>query len=285
VPDFSLDTYWSTYRQRIETMLAPWIPNQSPTRLGDAMRHAVLQGGKRLRPLLAIATAEALNGDANLAAEAGCIIELIHAHSLVHDDLPCMDNDVLRRGKPTVHVAFDEATALLAGDALLVRAFEVLSGLKTSRLADFLQTISEATAAMIRGQMADMEPHATEEELCFVHRNKTGAIINAAVRVGALASDADERQLKQATRFAEGLGLAFQIVDDILDETATAAELGKTPGKDREAHKGTFVTLYGIEQARIEAERQVKDAIMAIQDWPHPEALVAIAQFVLTRKY
>lgn len=282
--DFSLDTYWAHHRKNIETLLESWIPKLPPVRLGEAMGYAVLQGGKRLRPLLAIATAEALNGDQNLAAQAGCVIELIHAHSLVHDDLPSMDNDTLRRGKPTVHVAFDEATALLAGDALLAYAFEVLSTLETPNLRDLLRVISQATGSMLRGQMADLEPHETREELEFVHRHKTGAIIIASVLVGAIVSGASKAQIEQATRFAQGLGLAFQIVDDILDETATVAELGKTPGKDREAHKATFVSLYGIEQARVEASRQIEEALAAIQGWPHPEALQAIAHFVLTRK-
>ena len=292
---FLLEEYWAERQNKFEVLLERLIPLSEPFSLFEAMRYAVLQGGKRLRPLLSVACAEALGapeGVVETAALAGCCVELIHAHSLVHDDLPCLDNDLLRRGKPTVHAAFGEALALLAGDGLLSYSNKVLveqlkDRLEPSLLLRLSNELSTATFDMVRGQVADVlheGKEVSDEELSFIHRHKTGALILAAVRAGTLIAGGESR-LEEADVYARSLGLAFQIVDDILDETATASELGKTPGKDRDKGKATFVKLFGIEGSRIEAARQVETAIQAVQSWPHPEPLSAIARFVVMRKH
>ncbi|HEY9766012.1 MAG TPA: polyprenyl synthetase family protein [Chroococcales cyanobacterium] len=292
---FLLEEYWAERQKKFEVLLERLIPLSLPLPLFEAMRYAVLQGGKRLRPLLAVACAEALGapeGVVDTAALAGCFVELIHAHSLVHDDLPCLDNDLLRRGKPTVHAAYGEALALLAGDALLsysnkMMIEELRDRLEPSLLLRLSGELSDATFDMVRGQVADVLHEGKEvssEALSFIHRNKTGALILAAVRAGTLIGGGESR-LAEADLYARSLGLAFQIVDDILDETATASELGKTPGKDRDKGKATFVKLYGIEGSKIEAERQVEMAIQAVDSWPHPAPLSAIARFVVMRKH
>ncbi|MGE5707204.1 MAG: polyprenyl synthetase family protein [Bacteroidota bacterium] len=289
---FSLDAYWQSWRATIEETLERLLPPTTPAPLSEAMRYAVLQGGKRFRPLLAAATAEAFGGDREtqeMAMRAGCCVELIHAHSLVHDDLPCLDNDLLRRGKPTVHAAFGEAMALLAGDGLLSYAFrvlpETLEGLEPSIVLALSRELAGATFDMVRGQVADVlaeGQEVTPEGLSFIHANKTGALIRYSVRAGAHVAGGD---LPGATAFAEHLGLAFQIVDDILDETATAEELGKTPGKDRDAGKATYVRLYGIDQAREEAKARSDEAIRIASHWPNPEPLAEIARFVVLRNH
>lgn len=246
---------------RVEQALLDWVPADAPAGLGEAMRYAVLDGGKRLRPLLVLAAAEAVQGHAAAALRAACAVELIHAYSLVHDDMPCMDNDVLRRGKPTVHVRFGQAQALLAGDALQALAFELLTPegdeVPASMQAALCGLLARAAGAagMAGGQAIDLASVGrvlTEAQLQAMHRLKTGALLQAAVRMGAAcATPALPAHTRVALdQYGAALGLAFQVVDDILDVTADSAQLGKTAGKDAAADKPTYVSLLGLTEAQ-----------------------------------
>ena len=244
----------------VEQALSAWVPESAPAGLGEAMRYAVLDGGKRLRPLLAVATAQAVTGAAavpELALRAGCAVELIHAYSLVHDDMPCMDNDVLRRGKPTVHVKYGEAQAMLAGDALQALAFELLleHNLDVTVSAQLARELAHAAGhqGMAGGQAIDLAGVGqvlTQQHLEEMHRRKTGALLLASVRMGAIAVNAQPKQMQALQRYGQALGLAFQVIDDVLDVTADSATLGKTAGKDAAADKPTFVSLMGLAPAR-----------------------------------
>jgi farnesyl diphosphate synthase len=246
--------------QQVEQALSVWVPSSAPAGLGEAMRYAVLDGGKRLRPLLAMGTAQAITGIApvpELALRAGCAVELIHAYSLVHDDMPCMDNDVLRRGKPTVHVKYGEAQAMLAGDALQALAFELLleHNLDVAVSAQLARELAHAAGhqGMAGGQAIDLAGvgHVlTQQHLEDMHRRKTGALLLASVRMGAIAVGAHPKQMQALQRYGQALGLAFQVIDDVLDVTADSATLGKTAGKDAAADKPTFVSLMGLAPAR-----------------------------------
>jgi farnesyl diphosphate synthase len=246
--------------QQVEQALSAWVPASAPAGLGEAMRYAVLDGGKRLRPLLAVGTAQAIMGNTQvpeLALRAGCAVELIHAYSLVHDDMPCMDNDVLRRGKPTVHVKFGEAQAMLAGDALQALAFELLleHNLDVTASAHLARELAHAAGhqGMAGGQAIDLAGVGqvlTQTHLEDMHRRKTGALLLASVRMGAMAVGASAIQMQALQRYGQALGLAFQVIDDVLDVTADSATLGKTAGKDAAADKPTFVSLMGLNPAR-----------------------------------
>jgi farnesyl diphosphate synthase len=287
---------WSAERlQRTEDALEAWVPASAPARLGEAMRYAVLDGGKRLRPLLVIAACEAVAGHAEAALRAGCAVELIHAYSLVHDDLPCMDNDVLRRGKPTVHVQFGEATALLAGDALQALAFELLSpedaGIPERTQARLCRLLAQAAghAGMAGGQAIDLAAvgkSLTEPELKQMHRLKTGALLQASVMMGAGCGEPDARAVAGLRAYGGAMGLAFQVVDDILDVTADSATLGKTAGKDAAQDKPTYVSLLGLEPARAYAGELLAQARSALSTTglPDTRALLALAEMVVHRE-
>ena len=249
--------------QRVEARLEAALPDpgRSPQHLHQAMRHAVLGGGKRLRPMLVYAAGETTGADQSLLDDPAAAVELVHAFSLVHDDLPAMDDDALRRGRPTVHVAFDEATAILAGDALQALAFSVLaeSPADPALRVAWLQSLAEATGArgMCGGQALDMAATGARLELNALerlHALKTGALIRSAVRLGALAGHADATTLAQLDDYATALGLAFQIRDDILDIEADSAQLGKTAGKDQAQDKSTYPALLGLDGARRHLE-------------------------------
>ena len=238
------------------------------------MRYAVLDGGKRLRPLLVLATSEAVGGDAAGAMRAACAVELIHAYSLVHDDMPCMDNDVLRRGKPTVHVRFGEAQALLAGDALQALAFELLvpgdGSMAPALSAELcrLLALSAGAAGMAGGQAVDLASVGRPlslEALEEMHRQKTGALLQASVMMGAATGNVSASVRDHLVRYGACLGLAFQVVDDILDVTADSATLGKTAGKDAASDKPTFVSLMGLSEAQAYADRVLDQAHKALQ--------------------
>lgn len=224
----------------------------------EAMRYSVFAGGKRLRPVLMLMTCEMCGGDINEVMPFACALEMIHTYSLIHDDLPAMDNDDLRRGMPTSHKKFGEATAILAGDALLTKAFEVVSQYSGSETARAMRAInilavSAGTEGMIGGQIVDMESEnktITLDELRYLHLNKTGAIIRSACAIGALMSGADETKIQAVDEFAKNLGIAFQIQDDILDVEGTEEELGKPIGSDAEENKNTYVSLLGAEKSR-----------------------------------
>lgn len=224
----------------------------------EAMRYSVFAGGKRLRPVLMLMTCEMCGGDINEVMPFACALEMIHTYSLIHDDLPAMDNDDLRRGMPTSHKKFGEATAILAGDALLTKAFEIVSQYSGSETARAMRAInilavSAGTEGMIGGQIVDMESEnktITLDELRYLHLNKTGAIIRSACAIGALMSGADETKIQAVDEFAKNLGIAFQIQDDILDVEGTEEELGKPIGSDAEENKNTYVSLLGAEKSR-----------------------------------
>ncbi len=274
---FDLQGWMQPHLDRVEQSLSNWVDASAPAGLGEAMRYAVLDGGKRLRPLLVLAAAEAVGAGASEAAlRAACAIELIHAYSLVHDDMPCMDNDVLRRGKPTVHVQFGEAQALLAGDALQSLAFELLTpqgqGVPEGVQARCAGLLARASGywGMAGGQAIDLASVGhmlTEDELRQMHRLKTGALLLCSVQLGAACASAVPAQVQEALgRFGQALGLAFQVVDDILDVTADSATLGKTAGKDAAANKPTYVALMGLEAAQRHADELAQQALQALTD-------------------
>ncbi len=254
---------WTLAAQRaVETALEAWVPIDAPSSLGVAMRYGVLDGGKRLRPLLVLAASEAVHGHAAGALRAGVAVELIHAYSLVHDDMPCMDNDVLRRGKPTVHVCFGQAQAMLAGDAMQALAFEVLTPdgdvvppALQARLCALLAR-SAGHAGMAGGQAIDLASigmSLDEASLRNMHRRKTGALLQASVLMGAACGTTDARAQRALADYGAAIGLAFQVVDDILDVTQASETLGKTAGKDLHHNKPTYVALMGLGAARRHA--------------------------------
>jgi farnesyl diphosphate synthase len=305
---FQLDD-WARFRlDQVEHALDRWVTAEAPVGAGhgapaalvDAMRYAVLDGGKRLRPLLVMAAHEATVAEPGMGAQASlraaCAVELIHAYSLVHDDMPCMDNDVLRRGKPTVHVRFGEATALLAGDALQALAFELLTPqddsvdtLTQARLCSLLARAA-GSAGMAGGQAIDLASvgHAlTETELREMHQLKTGALLQGSVAMGAQCGTPDARALIALQDYGAAIGLAFQVVDDILDVTADSGTLGKTAGKDAENDKPTYVSLMGLERSKTYAQALWAQAQQALQrsGLANTQALAALADMVVNRAH
>jgi len=287
---------WSLpHLERVEDALSRWVGIDAPVLLGDAMRYAVLDGGKRLRPLLVLAASEAVGGNEEAALRAACATELIHAYSLVHDDLPCMDNDILRRGKPTVHVKFGEADALLAGDALQALAFELLTpddaDIPPVIQAKLCRLLARAAGSegMAGGQAIDLASVGValdEASLRQMHRLKTGALLQGSVEMGAAcAPDLPPQQLAALREYGAALGLAFQVVDDILDVTADSHTLGKTAGKDAASDKPTYVSLLGLDGARAEARQLLDEALAALDRCGLPEtgALSALAKMVVDR--
>ncbi|MBO9541195.1 polyprenyl synthetase family protein [bacterium] len=291
---FSLSAYWDDRAARVEEALTALLAPRRPEPLWEAMAYSVVAGGKRLRPLLVLAACEAAGGRPEAAMGAACAMELVHTQSLVHDDLPCMDNDTLRRGRPTNHVVYGEALALLAGDGLLTYAFQVLAEdlprhIPAARAAGAIAEFARATLGMVAGQVVDVRSEGQpidKETLEYIHRHKTGELLRVACRLGAHAAEADDATLSALTAYAEALGLAFQIVDDLLDLTGTAEELGKSPGKDAAVQKATYPALYGVEAARAEAERQIRLAEEALAPLGAAATpLRAIARFVSERKH
>jgi len=269
--------------------------NIKPTTIHRAMRYSLFAGGKRLRPILCLAAAEACRGKINDALPLACALECIHTYSLVHDDLPSMDNDDFRRGRPTCHKVFGEGIAVLAGDALLTIAFEIVSHAKTSRRYDMSALLREISVAagsqkLIAGQVADLEAEGKNVErrqLQFIHENKTSAILTTSVRLGAMSANADARKLSAITQFGQRLGLAFQVIDDILDVTQTSEILGKSAGKDVAAKKATYPAVIGLEKSRLEAKRLTREAhnALSIFSGRDAEALHALANYLLEREY
>jgi geranylgeranyl pyrophosphate synthase len=280
--DFTMQ--FEAYRQRVEQGLDRLVPAAStpPARLHEAMRYALLGGGKRLRPVLTLATAD-LCGARHDALPAAVAIECIHTYSLVHDDLPCMDDDDLRRGRPTTHRQFDEATALLAGDALLTLAFQLIGrhyAGQPALAAELSREIADAAGSerLIGGQMADLlaeeRADATAAELEFIHLNKTAAMLTVALVAGGLCAAAEPAHLAALRRAGRDLGLAFQIIDDILDATADTATLGKTAGKDARAGKTTYVKLHGLDASRRLARGHTDSALHALEPLPGDKAFL-----------
>ena len=288
---------WSEpHLAQVEAALSRWVGNDAPEKLGDAMRYAVLDGGKRLRPLLVMAARDAVAGNREAALRAACSAELIHAYSLVHDDLPCMDNDVLRRGKPTVHVQFGEADALLAGDALQALAFELLTPDDETAVPPAIQATlcrllarAAGSQGMAGGQAIDLASVGLtldEAQLREMHRLKTGALLQGSVEMGVACGANVRAETVGALRdYGAALGLAFQVVDDILDVTADSQTLGKTAGKDAAADKPTYVSLLGLDGARKEAQVLLAQALAALDrsGLTDTGALRALAGMVVDR--
>ena len=264
VPRAEFDAWVRSQLAAVEDCLGLWVSADAPGGLGASMRYGVLDGGKRLRPLLVLAAAQAAAGSRSAALRAACAVELIHAYSLVHDDMPCMDNDVLRRGKPTVHVQFGEAQAMLAGDAMQALAFEVLTpdaaddsmplGLQ-ARLCGLLARAAGA-AGMAGGQAIDLASVGQpldEATLRDMHRRKTGALLRASVLMGAACGEINGQAREALADYGDCIGLAFQVIDDVLDVTQDSGVLGKTAGKDVDANKPTYVSLMGLDAARRHA--------------------------------
>ena len=291
---FHFSTWSGAHLDAIEQALSHWVVTHAPAGLGEAMRYAVLDGGKRLRPLLVLAASEAVQGNPAAALRAACAVELIHAYSLVHDDMPCMDNDVLRRGKPTVHVRFGEAQALLAGDALQALAFELLTpeGDDVSALqqATLCRLLARAAGheGMAGGQAIDLASigrDLSEDELQQMHRLKTGALLQGSVMMGAACGQTDARASEALSGYGAAMGLAFQVVDDILDVTADSSTLGKTAGKDAAHDKPTYVSLLGLERSRQYAQELLLQATgaLAASGLVQTRALQALAEMVVNR--
>lgn len=292
----------ASYREKCQQLISPLLESllqakqSNNQRLYHAMHYSVMNGGKRVRPLLTLASCEAVGGHIQQAISPACAVELIHAYSLVHDDLPAMDDDSLRRGKPTTHIAFDEATAILAGDALQTLAFELLSSPDLTKQPPetklrMLQLLAQASGAagMVGGQAFDLEATGravTLEQLEHIHRQKTGALINASVQIGALASGlATEQQLQQLSDYATAIGLAFQVQDDILDITADTQTLGKQQGSDKVLDKATYPALMGLEKAQDYAKQLQEQALDALAGFAQSaDILRELARYIVTRK-
>jgi farnesyl diphosphate synthase len=286
---------WSADRlARVEQALCDWVVADAPAGLGEAMRYAVLDGGKRLRPLLVLAASEAVQGNQQAALRAACAAELIHAYSLVHDDMPCMDNDVVRRGKPTAHVKFGQAQALLAGDALQALAFELLtpeeSAVPASMQAALCRLLARSAghAGMAGGQAIDLASvgcSLTEDKLREMHRRKTGALLQASVMMGAACGVTNPSAHSALQDYGAAMGLAFQVVDDILDVIADSATLGKTAGKDAAHDKPTYVSLLGLDRSRAYSQELLGQALQALgrSGLRDTQALHALAMMVVDR--
>ena len=293
----NLKNYLRTRQRKIDRALDGYLPKASakPATLHKAMRYSLFAGGKRLRPILCLAAAEACRGSIDNALALACSLECIHTYSLVHDDLPSMDNDDFRRGRPTCHKVFGEGIAVLAGDALLTIAFEIVSRAKAAPRYDVAILLREIAVAagsqkLIAGQVADLEAegkNVKRDQLQFIHENKTAAILRSSVRLGAMSANADPKKLSAITRFGQRLGLAFQIIDDILDVTQTSEILGKSAGKDVAAKKATYPAVIGLEKSRAEARRLTRQAHNALSIFNNSDAepLHALANYLLEREY
>lgn len=283
----------------VDDALDRWLPAESelPQRIHQAMRYSVFAGGKRVRPILALAGCEAVGGSIQSALPAACALELIHTYSLIHDDLPAMDNDDFRRGRPTSHKVFGEAIAILAGDGLLTEAFKLLSDPRFSsdstpeRVLAVIHEIAvcAGTWGMVGGQVADMEAEGSADVnlpmVQYIHTHKTGALIKASVVAGALLGGADDRQLAAIRRYGEAAGLAFQIADDILDIEGTTEEIGKDAGSDQARGKATYPALMGLAASKQEAVEMLKEALQALEPFgTAAEPLCAMARYIVERK-
>jgi farnesyl diphosphate synthase len=289
----AFDSWMNQRLDEVERALQAWVPADAPAGLGEAMRYGVLDGGKRLRPLLVMAACEAVGGHAEAALRAAVAVELIHAYSLVHDDMPCMDNDVLRRGKPTVHVRYGEAQAMLAGDAMQALAFEVLTpgeGVPAALQARLCALLARAAghAGMAGGQAIDLASVGrplSEEQLRDMHRRKTGALLRGSVIMGASCGEPGEQAHAALEDYGAAIGLAFQVIDDVLDCTQASDKLGKTAGKDLHSNKPTYVTVMGVQQARDYAFRLRDQALGALarSGLAHAAPLSILADRVVER--
>lgn len=294
---FDLKTYFRDRKQRVEVALDTCLKVVYPETIYEAMRYSLLAGGKRLRPILCLATCELLEGTEAMAMPTACALEMIHTMSLVHDDLPAMDNDDYRRGKLTNHKVYGEDVAILAGDALLAYAFEHVAtqtcNVQPERVIQVVAALGHAVGAagLVGGQVLDLasegNPDVTIETLNFIHTHKTGALLEVSVTSGAVLAGADDSQVQVLVNYAKRIGLAFQIVDDVLDITATPEELGKSVGKDVQAQKATYPSFWGIVESRRQAQQLIDEAKNEVLSCFGPKAqpLLAIADFIVDRTH
>jgi geranylgeranyl diphosphate synthase type II len=291
-----LKRYLTARQNEVDSALDRFLPKGSvaPTTIHKAMRYSLFAGGKRLRPILCLAAAEACRGKSAAALPHACSVECIHTYSLIPDDLPSMDNDDLRRGRPTCHKVFGDAIAILAGDALLTIAFEIAA--KTGKVSrydvrDVFREVADAAGSrkLIAGQVADLEAEGrtlSREQVRSIHKNKTAALLTTSIRLGAMAANATTKQLAAVTAFGRALGLAFQVIDDILDVTQTSEKLGKSAGKDIAAKKATYPAVFGLEKSRSEARRLTTQAHKALESLGgNALVLRALADYLLAREY
>ncbi len=293
---FDLATYLAHCQAQVEAALDQALPVVYPEKIYEAMRYSLLGGGKRLRPILCLTTCELVGGTVEMALPTACALEMIHTMSLIHDDLPAMDNDDLRRGKMTNHKVYGEDIAILAGDGLLAYAFEHIAtqtrNCPPEALLEVVARLGRAVGAagLVGGQVMDLDfegqTNVSVETLHFIHTHKTGALLEACVVCGGIIGGATPLQVQYLTQYAQNIGLAFQIVDDILDLTATREVLGKTAGKDLQAQKITYPRLWGIEESRRQAQNLVDEAKEALMSFgERAKVLVAIADYITTRNY
>ncbi len=290
---FDFSSYLIKHKTSVEIALDASLGPERPEQLREAMRYSLLAGGKRLRPILCLAACEFAGGNSELALPTAVSLEMIHTMSLIHDDLPAMDNDDLRRGRPTNHKVYGDAVAILAGDALLTRAFEMVAlrspGVPVERLLKVVGELSLLAGApgLVGGQVVDLECEGKEvdlETLEFIHLHKTGALLKACVTSGALIAGASEEVLDALCIYSKGIGLAFQIIDDVLDVTASSDVLGKTAGKDLVADKTTYPKLLGLDESRRRADDLVRKAKDALKPWDQNAApLLALADYITNR--
>jgi geranylgeranyl diphosphate synthase, type II len=291
-----LKPYLKFRQKMIDRALDGYLPKENvrPATIHKAMRYSLFAGGKRLRPILTLAAAEACGGKIDNALPLACAMECIHTYSLVHDDLPSMDNDDFRRGRPTCHKVFGDGIAVLAGDALLTIAFEIVSRAKPPHRYDPFTLLREVAVAagsrkLIAGQVADLEAEGQKvglADLRYIHQNKTAAVLTASVCLGAMSANATAKELAAITKFGRALGLAFQVIDDILDVTQTSEKLGKSAGKDVVAHKATYPALIGLQKSRAEAKKLTKQAHDALSIFgKRADILHALANYLLEREY
>jgi geranylgeranyl diphosphate synthase type II len=291
-----LKQYLAARQKVIDRALDRFLPKAStrPATIHKAMRYSLFAGGKRLRPILCVAAAEACGGATDRALPSACAVECIHTYSLVHDDLPSMDNDDFRRGRPTSHKVFGDGIAVLAGDALLTIAFEILAQAQPTKRYGTRELLEELAVAagsrkLIAGQVADLEAEGrktTRADLRYIHENKTAAMLRVSVRLGAMSANATARDLRAISDFGESLGLAFQVIDDILDVTQTSEKLGKSAGKDVAAQKATYPAVIGLDASRREAQRLTKRAHDSLEPLgARADRLHEIANYLLVREY
>lgn len=293
---FDLETYLQDYKVMVDQALDESLPIIKPEKIYEAMRYSLMAGGKRIRPILCLAACELFGGSQEMSLPTACALEMIHTMSLIHDDLPAMDNDDYRRGKLTNHKVYGEDIAILAGDGLLAYAFEYVvdqtRNVSPERILQVIFRLGRAVGArgLVGGQVVDLDCEGKSdisvETLHFIHTHKTGALLETSVLTGAILAGAGAEDLEKLTLFSQNIGLAFQIVDDILDITATQEELGKTAGKDLQAQKATYPSIWGLEESKKQAQKLIDEGIAALNCYgDKAQPLQAIAQFIVNRKF
>ena len=293
---FDLHSYLKQRKNLVDKALDNSLSIKKPETIYQAMRYSLLAGGKRLRPILCLATSELTGGNIEIAMPTACALEMIHTMSLIHDDLPAMDNDDYRRGKLTNHKVYGEDIAILAGDGLLAYAFEYVAtnthNVPAERIVRVIACLGRTVGAegLVGGQVLDLESEGktdiSSQTLSFIHTHKTGALLEASVVSGAILAGASDEDIAKLSRYAQNIGLAFQIIDDILDITATDEQLGKTAGKDLQAKKATYPSLWGIEKSQAEAQKLIDEAIAQLTTYGEKaESLRAVANYIITRNH